>query len=105
MNKVITRMNYMFNDKVCTEIEVCYKTKEVSIKNRTDKNLLKAFGVNERPTFADYEEFLESRCVPRTMGEIKAYLSSIGVQYYDPLAIIEKTKGCMAEDNFWIDIL
>lgn len=29
-------------------------------------------------------------------------LQDLGLPYYDPLLIVEKTKGRMAEDEFWI---
>lgn len=103
--KSIKKMNYMLSDQLCTSIYVDYENKKVDIENYTDFMLFKAFGVNEHPTFQDYEEFLERRCVPRTRGNIEDVLKEIGVSSYDPLSIVEKTQGRMAEDNFWIDIV
>jgi putative transcriptional regulator len=31
-------------------------------------------------------------------------LKRLGLPFYDPLMIIEKTEGRMADDNFWIRI-
>lgn len=31
-------------------------------------------------------------------------LKDLGLPFYDPIMIIEKTEGRMAEDNFWICI-
>lgn len=103
--KSVKKMNYMYNEKLCTSIYVDYKNKKVDIENHTDSLLFTAFGVNEHPTFKDYEDFLERRCVPRTRGNIENVLKEIGVPSYDPLSIVEKTQGKMAEDNFWIDIV
>ena len=49
--------------------------------------------------------FLESRCVPRQRDGLSHYLAELGLDRYDPLEIIRKTAGRMAEDHFWIKIL
>ena len=97
-------MNFMSYDKVMTEIFVDYKTKEVKIHNHTDFFLDRAFGVNEHPTFEDYKELLRDRCFPETRQLLKLHLKELGVPYYEPLLIIEKTKGRIAGDPYWIDI-
>ena len=51
-----------------------------------------------------YEEFLESRCFPRSRDKMKLILRELDLPFYEPLMIIEKTQGRMAEDNFWIKI-
>lgn len=58
----------------------------------------------EQPDFAQYEEFLESRCFPRSRDKLKLELKKLDLPFYDPLMIIEKTEGRMAEDDFWIRI-
>ena len=55
---------------------------------------------NEHPTYEEYEEFLESRCFPRTRDKMKILLEELNLPFYDPLMIIQKTKGEMAEDDF-----
>ena len=55
--------------------------------------------------YEDYEEFLESRCFPRERDKIKIELKRLGIPFYDPMMIIEKTEGRMAEDDFWIKIV
>ena len=52
----------------------------------------------------DYREFLESRCFPRTRDKMKLVLKDLGIPFYDPYLIIQKTEGRMAEDDFWIRI-
>ena len=42
-----------------------------------------------------FEDFLEERCVPRSRSGIREYLETIGVEEYNPLEIIKKTKGRM----------
>ena len=48
-------------------------------------------------------DFLEERCIPKERDGIREYLEAIGLNEYDPLEIIKKTKGKMAEDDQWIE--
>ena len=100
----VMRIDFMFRQKVCTEIYVDFEHKQIRIVNRTDDIMKRAFGVNENPTWEDFESFLEERCFPRTRAHRKALLKGIGVDSFDPLQIIEKTKGRMAEDNQYLNI-
>lgn len=87
-----------------TIIYADYKNKKVTIENKTDRILDTAFGVNQNPTWEEYEAFLEDRCFPRTRDKLKLVLADIGVSCYDPLQIIRKTQGRMAEDHLWLEI-
>ena len=98
-------MNYMCEDTIMTKIFVDYKTKSVKIENCTNSLLDRAFGENEHPTFEDYENLLKERCVPETKQLLKLHLKELGVPYYDPLLIIEKTKGKIAGDYYWLDVI
>ena len=64
----------------------------------------RAFGTVEDPDYNDYQEFLESRCFPESRDKMKLILKDLGLPFYDPIMIIEKTEGRMAEDDFWIRI-
>ena len=66
--------------------------------------MYRAFGRNEKPDYRDYEEFLESRCFPRTRDQMKLMLRELNLPFYDPFLIIQKTEGKMAEDDFRIEI-
>lgn len=98
------RLWYMDGNQVSTIIDVNEQDRKVEIHNYTKDYISRAFGVVERPTFADYEAFLESRCFPRTRDKMKLVLENLGLPFYDPFQIIEKTEGRMAEDNSWIRI-
>ena len=100
----VMRLDFMFRQKVCTEIYVDFEHKKIRIVNRTDDIMKRAFGVNEDPTWEDFEAFLEERCFPRTRAMQKIILRKIGVDHFDPLQIIELTKGRTAEDNQYINI-
>ncbi len=98
------RLWYYYINTVCTVIDVDIVGQRVKIKNYTNNLVFRAFGKNEHPTFKDYEEFLSSRCIPKERDKMKLVLKDIGVPFYDPMLIIEKTEGRMAEDDFWIRI-
>ncbi|MBE5948639.1 MAG: helix-turn-helix domain-containing protein [Lachnospiraceae bacterium] len=98
------RLWYMCNEDICTIIDVDEPSRKVRIFNYTKHYMLRAFGREEKPTFEQYEEFLESRCFPRTRDKMKLILKELDLPFYEPLMIIEKTQGRMAEDNFWIRI-
>ncbi len=99
------RLNYYDGDRLCTSIDVDDVHQKVKIKNYVDFYLDRAFGNNEKPTYDDYQEFLSSRCFPNTRDKMKLVLKDLNLPFYDPYMIVEKTKGRMAEDDFWIDII
>lgn len=98
------RLWYYSGQSVSTIIDVNEVKRAVKIYNYTDDLILRAFGRNGEPTFEEYEEFLESRCFPRERDKMKLYLKELDIPFYDPLLIIEKTEGRMAEDDCWIRI-
>lgn len=98
------RLWYMYKEKVCTLIDVDELKKVVKIRNYTDNLMFCAFGKENHPNYQMYEEFLESRCFPASRDKMKLILKDLGIPFYDPLLIIEKTEGRMAEDHFWIRI-
>lgn len=99
------RLDFMHKQKVCTKVYVDYQKERVKIINVTNDVLYRAFGVNEHPTWQDYCDFLEERSFPSTRAFTKNILKKLDIQSgYDPLEIIKKTKGRMAEDNQYINI-
>ena len=98
------RLYYMHGVDVCTVIDVDDLNRKVKIYNYTDNVIYRAFGNVEEPSYKEYEEFLESRCFPRSRDNIKLYLKQLDIPFYDPFMIVRKTEGRMAEDNFYIKI-
>lgn len=98
------RLIYMYKEEISTIIDVDEKERKIQVWNYTNNYILRAFGKIEKPTYEQFEEFLESRCFPRTRDKMKLMLEELELPFYDPLMIIEKTQGRMAEDNCWIRI-
>ena len=92
------RMNFMNGSQLCTVIDIDFK-------NYTDRIPLRAFGVVENPSWADFEEFLKERCLPASRAGLKGILREMDVPFFDPLLIIEKTNGRMAGDNQWVQMI
>jgi len=88
----------------CTEIDVDFLNQKICIQNYTDDILHRAFGILEKPTWEDFEDFLQYRCFSRTRGNEKEILKSLQLQAYDPLQIVEKTRGKITDDNMWLKI-
>ncbi len=97
-------LSYYDGDTLCTKIAADYQEKSVCIENYVPNVLKTAFGNNVEPTWGDYQFFLEERCIPKSRAGLREYLEAIGVDEYDPLEIIKKTAGRMAEDQQWIEV-
>lgn len=94
------RFWYMCPKGVCTIIDVDEHSRKVRLHNYAENLLYRAFGCVEEPTYEQYEKFLESGCFPRTRDKMKLMLRHLELPFYDPMLIIEKTKGRMADDDF-----
>ena len=95
----------MNRQQLCTTIDVDFRHEKIKIKNHTDKIPLRAFGVVEEPSWKDFEVFLQDRCLPASRAGIKEILRDMGVPFYDPLLIIEKTEGRIAGDHQWMQLI
>lgn len=96
------RITYMFRSQPCTIIDVDFLGQKVAIQNKTDDILHRAFGVIEHPSRDDFERFLQDRCFPRSRGNCRELLQEMNLTAYDPLQIVEKTQGRLADDEMWL---
>ena len=100
----LMEIRYYNDDTLCTLIYADKTALDLCAENYTDNLVKTAFGKNSLPTWADLEAFLEERCIPRQRAGLREYLEALGLDEYDPLAIIQKTKGRMAEDDQWMEV-
>ena len=89
---------------LCTKILANYSTQEVLIENEPVDMIYLAFGQNKNPSWHDYLDFLRERCIPSSRSGLRYYLGAIGIESFDPLQIILKTKGRMAEDHHRLEV-
>ena len=100
----LLQIRFYNGDDLCTLICADRTVKDLRAENYTDNLVKTAFGENPLPTWADLEAFLEERCIPRKRAGLREYLEALGLDEYDPLAIIQKTHGRMAEDDQWMEV-
>ncbi len=98
----LMKLEFYDGGSLCTQIITDFTDETLSVENMTEHIVKTAFGKNETPSWDDFLNFLEERCMPRSRSGIREYLETIGVEEYDPLEIIKKTEGRMAEDSQWI---
>ena len=100
----VRRLQFYDGETLCTTIYADFTDETLAVRNYIGEPVKMAFGNNILPTWADFQAFLEERCIPRQRAGLREYLDAIGVIEYDPFAIIMKTAGHMAEDNQWLSI-
>ena len=104
LGHALMKLSYFDGEELCTTIIADNTERVLCIENHTDRVIKTAFGNNVVPTWEDLQHFLEVRCIPRARAGLREYLEAIGVEEYDPVEIIKKTEGRMAEDEQWIRI-
>ena len=97
-------LRYYDGDRLCTTICADFTGQTLQVENHTPLLVKTAFGKQKTPSWEDFRTFLEERCIPRTRADLREYLDSIGLDEYDPMEIIKKTSGRMAEDDQWIEL-
>lgn len=102
INTNIIEFDYMRKNEVMAHVVVNYTEHKVTVENYTDDLIERPFGVNENPSIQDFENFLESRCFPKTRRNCKQLLRDLDVPYYSPILIVQKTHGRQYEDFSWI---
>lgn len=93
-------MYSMYGRETIAKVTVC--NKKVTVENYSDDWVLRPFGVFDNPSYEQFKDWLEQRCFPKTRHNCKELLKSGGIDYYNPLEIVEKTHGAMVDDLFWI---
>ena len=93
---------YMDRKKPATLLDIYPTINRLEIWNFTDDLISRAFGSREKPSWQEYEQFLEDRCMPRTRYGIKKELEHMGLDSYDPFQIVEITKGRVYGDGQWL---
>lgn len=95
-------LSYYDGDTLCSQIAADDTDQTLCTKDFVSDFLKTAFGNNQLPTWEDYLHFLEDRCIPHARAGLREYLETLDLEEYDPLEIIKKTSGRMAEDDQWI---
>ncbi len=97
-------LRFYDGEQLCSSIYADLTKQRIMVVNQAVALVKTAFGNNVQPDWADFQDFLSERCIPRQRAGLREYLGALGLEEYDPLAIIEKTGGRMAEDQQWLTI-
>jgi hypothetical protein len=100
----VRMFRYHDGDSLCTSICADFTSRTLRAENHTDNLVKTAFGKKAYPSWDNFMAFLEERCVPRSRAGLREYLASVGLDAYEPLEIIKKTSGRMAEDDQWLEM-
>ncbi len=100
----VKALRFYNRDTLCTLIYADFSDKTLAAENYTNNIVKTAFGKKDLPTWEDFTAFLEDRCIPRGRSGLREYLEAIGLDEFDPIRIIEKTGGRMAEDEQWLEL-
>lgn len=100
----LRRLCFYNGDTLCTTIIADFTDETLAAENHINDLVKTAFGNNPLPVWTDLQSFLQERCIPRERAGLREYLESLGLAEYDPLEIIQKTGGRMAEDNQWLEM-
>lgn len=104
LEKYTVRYDYMLDNDIMSAILVDFKSENVVVRNYSNHPLKCAFGAKRNPSWKDFIDFVEDRCVPKSRDHMKVVLRDYKLSFFDPFSIIEKTGGRMAEDNRYIKI-
>ena len=97
-------LSYFNGETLCSKIAADTVDQTLCVENYSSEVVKTAFGNNLLPTWDDFQDFLEERCIPRDRAGVREYLEVLGLDAYDPLQIIKKTSGRMAEDQQWLKV-
>ena len=104
MGHSLKKLNYYDGEKLCTTIYADFSDHTIAVENFEKDPVKTAFGTSIIPDWEDFMGFLEERCIARHRAGLKEYLHELKLDVYDPMTIIQKTEGRMAEDHQWLKI-
>ena len=104
LGHTLIKLSVFDGSNLCSVICADFTDKTVKHEDYTNDYVKTPFGNNKNPDFSDFESFLEERCIPKSRAGIREYLDVLNLDSYEPLEIIKKTKGVMAEDQIHLEL-
>lgn len=102
LHRYSLRIDYMDNNKCSSVILVDFYNEKIEVINKTQDPILRAFGMNAKPSWEDFIYFLKERCIPESRFQIRQILKDLELSQYDLIQILEKTEGRTGEDEMWL---
>ena len=104
MGHQIRKLSFFDAQILCSVIYADFTDQTLTVENFVKDPVKTAFGNRPCPSWEVLQAFLEERCIPKQRDGLRQYLQELRLDEYDPVAIIEKTEGRMAEDQQWLRI-
>ena len=106
VKKLIYEFDYLYEDKVCSNVKVFSQGNEevVEVTDFVDDIVYRAFGDwSSKVTIEDVNSLFESRCVPKSRYKVRELIKAVDSPVgYNVRFFISVTHGTMADDHFWI---
>ena len=100
----VRKLSFFDEQVLCSVIYADFTDQTLTVENFVKNPVKTAFGNCKCPCWEDLQAFLEERCIPKQRDGLQNYLRELRLDAYDPMAIIEKTGGRMAEDQQWLQM-
>ena len=104
MGHRVRKLSFFDEQELCSVIYADFTDQTLTVENFAKDPVKMAFGNCKCPSWEELQAFLEERCIPKQRDGLQQYLRELRLDAYDPMAIIEKTEGRMAEDQQWLRI-
>ncbi len=104
LGHLLRRIRFYDGDGLCTTIYADFTDETLIAENCVNDPVKTAFGNQPLPSWAEFQAFLRERCIPEERDGLREYLETLGLEEYDPLRLIQKTGGRMAEDQQWLEV-
>lgn len=100
----VKKISFWDEQTLCSVIYADFTDQTLTVEDFIQDPVKTAFGNCESPNWEDFRRFLEERCISNHRDGLQHYLRELQLDEYDPLAIVQKTEGRMAEDQQWLQI-
>lgn len=84
---LVYALYYYDDNRLCSVIYADFTDQTLQVENHTGRLVKTAFGKKNLPTWADFEAFLEERCVPRGRAGLRDYPMDVEPKGLIPLEV------------------
>ena len=102
MNDLMNTFDIMKKDQKLATVLVDKKTFVVNIIKEQNLTFFDDRFIPQMETLDELNSWVENRCPPRTRADIDILLQGLGLSFYAPFNIVQKTNGAMFEDEYWL---
>ncbi len=97
--------NWYCKGELTAKIVADYEAHSVEVTNFKNDSYYLPFPPEIKPTWEQWQAVLKSHCPSEHNAFIDQFLGSIGLEHFDVLEIIKKTKGKMGHTNCTVELV